>query len=172
MMRALRLFTFLAVIGVFVQSSAGAGEKFPQPNPGRKAAPTAGTRHLFINKTAIAERTEARRKALPSRENPNAGRGFLLEKVQGGHGTDRLSMTKLRHRQLEGYRRREIASTAPADLAGERKAQTNGTSVKEEPGGGYSAIACAFGALAAAVFVVSLRRRGRRVVEKKKARRF
>jgi|GEM_PF-2348555 len=172
MMRALRLFTFLVVIGVFVPSSAGAGEKSPPPSPGRKATPTAGSRHLFINKTAIAERAEARRKALPSQGKPNAGRGFLLEKAQGGHGTDRLSMAKLRHRQLEGYRRREIASTSPADLAGKREAQTSGISVKKESGGGYSAIACAFGALAAAVFVVSLRRRGRGEGEKKKARRF
>ena len=172
MMRVLRLFTFLVVIGVFVPSSAGAGEEFPQPGLGRKAAPTAGARHLFINKTAIAERTEARRKALPVQKNPNAGRGFLLEKAQGGHGTDRLSMAKLRHRQLEGYRRREMASTSPTLLAGKREAQTSGTSVKKEHGGGYSAIACAFGALAAAVFVVSLRRRGRREGEKKKARRF
>ena len=171
-MRAFRLFTFLAVIGVFVPSSAGAGEEFPQPGLGRKAASTVGARHLFINKTAIAERTDARRKALPVQKSPNAGRGFLLEKAQGGHGTDRLSIAKLRNRQFEGYKRREMASTPPAALAGKREAQKSGASVKKESGGGYSAIACALGALAAAVFVVSLRRRGCREGDKKKARGF
>lgn len=169
MMRMLRLLTFLALVGVFMPASAWAGEKSLQPVAAGKPSATPGSRQPFINKTAIAERARARRKALPRQPKPNAGRGFLLEKAQGGHGSGRLTMEKLRQRQLAGYRRRAAVTAPVVDRAVKHTPLAGSVEMNREPASGYPVIACACAILASAVFVVFLRRRRG---QKKKARRL
>jgi len=172
MMRALRLVGFLVFMAVFSTSATQAGEKNVQPVAVDKKDRDVGNRHLYIDKLGIAERTQARMRDRPAKENPNAGRGFLLERVQGGHGSGKLKLEKLRRRQIESYERRRVASSPAVPLVKNDEIDPGRAAKVADPDGDYSGIVCACGALIAAAFVVLRRRRGRQETEKKKARKL
>ena len=102
-------------------SAATAGEGSPSPeNPAAATdkKSSKGLRHLYINKPAIAERARARQQSLPKQLQPNVGRGFLLEKVQGGTARGELDLAELRRRQLNQVERRPSRSYMVAKAPG------------------------------------------------------
>ena len=133
-----------------------------------------GIRHLFINKPAIAERARARLQSRPKQPHPNAGRGFLLEKVQGGSGTGKVDLAKLRQRQLDQVERRSAVSYPVRKVHGNEVHDGNRDLDQESAvtgtGGGIGSVlgACVFAAL---LFLGLRWRRGRNASgqEKKKA---
>ena len=173
MSRAMKVIGLVALFWMLLQAEAQAGEKKVQPGGGRKESRAEGIRDLFIDKGAIAERAQDRALRRPPQENPHAGRGFLLEKIQGGRGRGKLALKEMRQRQLERYERRPAVKTRGAILAEkERPGALSGAHKAEmtQESGGYSGIVCAFGVLTVAGFVVLRRRAGRQGREKKKAR--
>ena len=173
MSRVMKVIGLVALFWMLFPAEAEADEKKVRPGGGRKESQAAGIRGLFIDKGAIAERAQDRAVRRPPQENPHAGRGFLLEKIQGGRGRGKLALKEMRQRQLERYERRPAVKTRGAILAEKERPGTLSGAHKMEvsqESGGYSGIVCAFGALAVAAFVVLRRRAGRQGREKKKAR--
>ena len=173
MSRVMKVIGLVALFWMLFPAEAEADEKKVRLGGGRKESQAAGIRGLFIDKGAIAERAQDRAVRRPPQENPHAGRGFLLEKIQGGRGRGKLALKEMRQRQLERYERRPAVKTRGAIPAEKERPGTLSGAHKMEvsqESGGYSGIVCAFGALAVAAFVVLRRRAGRQGREKKKAR--
>jgi hypothetical protein len=174
MSRVMKVIGLVALFWMLFPAAAESGEKKVRPGGDRKEGQAAGIRGLFIDKGAIAERAQDRAVRRPPQENPHAGRGFLLEKIQGGRGRGKLALKEMRQRQLERYERRPVVKTRGAIPAGKERPGTLSGAHKpdvSQESGGYSGIVCAFGVLAVAAFVVLRRRAGRQGGrEKKKAR--
>jgi len=165
----------LVLLVLLVSVTVVAGEKsVPVGNPEAVSGkgPSKGIRHLFINKPAIAERAQARLQSRPKQPHPLAGRGFLLEKVQGGSAKGELDLAKLRQRQLDQVEGRSVSSYPAPKMAGKK---TSPRTQKMAPpattaGTGFGSVlgAC----VVAVLFFLGLRwRRARRDSrqEKKKA---
>ena len=165
----------LALFAFLVSATVVANEN-PEPVENSEAVSgksrSKGIRHLFINKPAIAERARARLQSRPKQPHPHAGRGFLLEKVQGGSAKGKVDLAKLRQRQLDQVEGRLVSSYPAPKMAGKK---TSPRTQKMAPpattaGTGFGSVlgAC----VVAVLFFLGLRwrraRRGSRQ-EKKKA---
>ena len=173
MSRVMKVIGLVALFWMLFPAEAEAGEKKVQPGGGRKESQAAGIRGLFIDKGAIAERAQDRAVRRTPQENPHTGRGFLLEKIQGGRGRGKLALKEMRQRQLERYERRPAVKTPIAILAKKEDTGPAPESNKAEAlqeAGGYSGIVCAAGVFALVAFVVLRRRIVRSGKKKKKAR--
>jgi len=161
----------IVTLALVVLPAPGVVVASEKPEPARNSAaaagktPSRGDRHLFINKPAIAERARARQQSRPKELQPHAGRGFLLEKVQGGPAAGELDLAKLRRRQLDQVERRPArpypALKVPRKDAPAGNRELAGPAPGADTGTGFSSVlgAC----LAAALLFLGLRwRRGRK----------
>ena len=158
----------IVTLALVVLPASGVVVASEKPEPARNSAaaagktPSRGDRHLFINKPAIAERARARQQSRPKELQPHAGRGFLLEKVQGGPAAGELDLAKLRRRQLDQVERRpDPALKVPRKDAPAGSRELAGPTPGADTGTGFSSVlgAC----LAAALLFLGLRwRRGRK----------
>lgn len=165
----------LVLLVLLVSVTVAAGEKpVPVGNPEAVSGkgPSKGIRHLFINKPAIAERAQARLQSRPKQPHPLAGRGFLLEKVQGGSAKRELDLAKLRQRQLDQVEGRSAVSY-PAPKTTGNKSSPPAQKTAPQPtaaGSGFGSVLGA-GVVTALLFLGLRWRRGRSDSrqEKKKA---
>ena len=145
------------VLFAFLVSTTVVANENPEPveNPEAVSAKSRskGIRHLFINKPAIAERARARLQSQPKQPHPHAGRGFLLEKVQGGSGKGKIDLAKLRQRQLDQVEGRTV-SNYPARKVGENKIPVQAQ--KMEPPATAAVGGAGFGSVAGACVVAAL----------------
>ncbi len=146
----------LALFAFLVSATVVANEN-PEPVENPEAVSgksrSKGIRHLFINKPAIAERARARLQSRPKQPHPHAGRGFLLEKVQGGSAKGKVDLAKLRQRQLDQVEGRPVSSY-PTPKADENKIPVQAH--KMEPQATAAGGSAGFGSVAAACIVAAL----------------